>query len=223
MNGGGEYLMYKKYKILLSAICLALIVTIVISLLNIALGINRKHVMAESLLSVTCFTLTDDSMEEIELKESILLPREADWTMAINVVPGLPLELSYPDEYVNFTVRTSDGVFRNNVNGESKFYGKEVELPNNSTIYWNNLSDNNENELLFNITSYLDIIIRSNEHIVGYAVIKIYPITEFKQGHVYSAKMLKSVSFPKVDGEYQNISLDFIESEILNIKSKDQS
>lgn len=220
MNGGGEYLMYKKYKILLSAICLALIVLIVIP---IALGINRKHVMAESLLSVTCFTLTDDSMEEIELKESILLPREADWTMAINVVPGLPLELSYPDEYVNFTVRTSDGVFRNNVNGESKFYGKEVELPNNSTIYWNNLSDNNENELLFNITSYLDIIIRSNEHIVGYAVIKIYPITEFKQGHVYSAKMLKSVSFPKVDGEYQNISLDFIESEILNIKSKDQS
>lgn len=223
MNGGGEYLMYKRYKILLSAICLALIVTIVIPLINIALEINRKYVMAESLLSVTCFTLTDDSMEEIELKESILLPREADWTMAINVVPGLPLELSYPDEYVNFTVRTSDGVLRSNINGESKFYGKEVELPNNSTIYWNNLSNNNENVLLFNITSYLDIIIRSNEHIVGYAVIKIYPITEFKQGHVYSAKMLKSVSFPKVDGEHQNISLDFIESEILNIKSKDQS
>lgn len=54
-------------------------------------------------------------------------------------------------------------------------------------------------------------------------MIKIYPVTEFKQGHVYSAKMLKSVSFPKVDGEYQNISLDFIESEILNIKSKDPS
>lgn len=223
MNGGGEYLMYKRYKILLSAICLALIVTIVIPLINIALEINRKYVMAESLLSVTCFTLTDDSMEEIELKESILLPREADWTMAINVVPGLPLELSYPDEYVKFTVRTSDGVLRSNINGESKFYGKEVELPNNSTIYWNNLSDYNQDELLFNITAYLDIIIRANEHIVGYAVIKIYPVTEFKQGHVYSAKMLKSVSFPKVDGEYQNISLDFIESEILNIKSKDPS
>lgn len=124
VNGGGEYIMYKKYRIFLSAICLALIVTIVIPLLNIALEINRKYVMAESLLSVTCFTLTDDSMEEIELKESILLPREADWTMAINVVPGLPLELSYPDEYVNFTVRTSDGVLRSNINGESKFYGK---------------------------------------------------------------------------------------------------
>lgn len=202
MNGGGEYIMYKKYKIFLSAICLALIVTIVIPLINIALEINRKYVMAEGLLSVTCFTLTGDYMKEIELNESVILPREADWSMANNVVPGLPLELSYPDEYVNFTMRTSDGVLRSNENGRSQFHGRKLVLPNNSTIYWNNLSDNNENEVLLNVISYIDIIIRANEHIVGYVVIRIYPVTEFKQGHVYSAKMLKSVSFPKVDGEY---------------------
>lgn len=40
--------------------------------------------MAKGLLSVTCFTLTDVSMKEIELNDSVILPREADWTMATN-------------------------------------------------------------------------------------------------------------------------------------------
>lgn len=219
MNEGIDNNMNKKHKILLSASCLVLCVMIFILLFMVTMKINRKHVMAEGMLSVTCFTLTGKSMNEIELNDSVILPREADWTMATNVVPGLPLELSYPDEYVNFTVRTSEGVLRNIINGESQFVGKEVELPNNSTLYWNNLSDNKEAKILLNITSYIDIIIYANEHIIGYAVIKIFPVTEFTKGHVYSVKLLKSASFPQVDGEYQNITIDYIESEMIKIKT----
>lgn len=199
---------------------LVLIVTIIFLFLRLIQDNNAKLTIDEGLLTVKGYAFEGEDIEEIELKSGIRLPREANWTMATNIVPGLPLELSYPNDQAMFSIRVSDGVLRSSINGKTQFVGQEIELPNKSTIYWNNIdfNENNESNLILNITCFVEVIIRVEEHIVGYAVIKIFPVTEFEQGHVFSAMMLKSVTFPKIEGANQKIILDYIESEMLKLE-----
>lgn len=74
-----------------------------------------------------------------------------------------------------------------------------------------------------NSRAYIDIIIREDTTIVGYAVVKIeldhldatteYPCT-------YYATLVKSVSFPKVNGSYQNITYEYVRMEMEQLKSE---
>ena len=70
---------------------------------------------------------------------------------------------------------------------------------------------------------YIDIVLREGENIVGYAVVKIYRNdldTDPEQAYTYYAKLLKSVSFPKVNGTYQRITAEYVEAEMDHIRSK---
>ena len=60
-------------------------------------------------------------------------------------------------------------------------------------------------------TAYINIIIRDGKNIVGYAVVNIYTNDlENAPAQSYYAKLLKSVSFPKVDGKYQKITSEYV-------------
>lgn len=67
-----------------------------------------------------------------------------------------------------------------------------------------------------NNPSFIDVIIRADENIIGYCVIAIREINE-DDGHPdreFSFEVLKMVNFPEVDGNLQNIPLRYVERQI---------
>ncbi len=105
----------------------------------------------------------------------------------------------------------------------SKAYlGDHFTAENNQRMYWVPYTktfdhDNREYEnagTFMGEQAFADIIIRADDYIVGYAVIEFYGDAEtFSKNGVYSryyARMLKIVSFPQVDGRYQNVSEHYV-------------
>jgi len=64
--------------------------------------------------------------------------------------------------------------------------------------------------------AFVDIILKLDEQIIGYAVVEIYATAPSNMG--FKARNLKSAIFPKVDGEYQNITENQVKSIIEKIK-----
>lgn len=61
-------------------------------------------------------------------------------------------------------------------------------------------------------------------NIVGYAVVEIYTNDlENEPAQTYSIKLLKSISFPKVNGEYQKITAEYVATEMEQIKNETQA
>ena len=70
-----------------------------------------------------------------------------------------------------------------------------------------------------NNPSFIDVIIRADNSIVGYCVIAIREINE-DDGHPdreFSFELLTMVSFPKVDGKYQKVSYNYVQTQIEKI------
>ena len=69
--------------------------------------------------------------------------------------------------------------------------------------------------------AFLDIIIRADGQIVGYAVIEFYADLDRYVSiwgyEKFYARVLKTVSFPKVDGQYQNVSREYVEKQFQQI------
>ncbi len=66
--------------------------------------------------------------------------------------------------------------------------------------------------------AFVEITLKIDENIVGYALVEIYPTGEPKL--FFKAKTLKSAIFPQVEGEYQNISKDQVEQIMERIKGE---
>jgi AMMECR1 domain-containing protein len=63
---------------------------------------------------------------------------------------------------------------------------------------------------------FVEIVIKLEENIIGYAVIGINQVRDL----TYNAVVLKSVLFPQVDGEYQNVNEEYVEAAIEKIKNE---
>ena len=89
------------------------------------------------------------------------------------------------------------------------------------TIYWHfaNAVQDIENERFIlsdrrQPFAYADIIIWADENIVGYATVKFLDINEENgMSRLYSASVLEAVSFPKVDGKFQDVSRQYVEEQ----------
>ncbi|MDD2959383.1 MAG: hypothetical protein PHR92_12820 [Lachnospiraceae bacterium] len=157
--------------------------------------------------------------EEREMQEGVALPKEFGWSLAMNSYPGLPLKLSLP-EYPNatFDVTISDGEFFLWELGKSTQniteLGSSFSVDNGTTLYWSNAR-------YMGTEAYANVVMRDGKNIVGYAVIKIYTADiENAPAQLYQAIMLKSVSFPKVDGKYQNVTDKYVASEMESAKAE---
>lgn len=76
-----------------------------------------------------------------------------------------------------------------------------------------------------NNPSFIDVIIRADNSIVGYCVIAIREINE-DDGHPdreFSFELLTMVSFPEVDGHFQNVSYKYVQTQIQQIHSERES
>ena len=56
--------------------------------------------------------------------------------------------------------------------------------------------------------NFISITVKENEHIIGYVVIK----------HAHGTEIIKSRSFPKVDGEYQDVTPKQIDKILKNVR-----
>lgn len=224
------------------------------------------YITAPGVLKVYAYDLeSTGATEELpfqtcELKEGVEMPYEFGWSIATNVVPGLPIKLSMPtegyaDAMITFSVRVTGGECFRRPSPEYGAYrfgpaylGRDFVLENDQTIYWWNMITDLENweeeydedrikaELeastrgettgyqlptmipFYHGKAYVDAIVYADEHIIGcvriliYAEDQSYPVGSPEYGGCrYYAKLISSVSYPKVNGRYQDISVEHVE------------
>ena len=208
---------------------------------------EENYITAPGLLTVRAYALDGEEISDVNstvLTEGIELPLSYNWAPNINVVPGLPLNLSLDESgfegmNITFEVTVSDGSFRQKwpvdfskseyEAQKGKYLGTQFTVKNDHTIYWLPWvwkENKAKKEFVLQDTyadygAYVDIIIRADDLIIGYAVVEIYAVNEilvtpegYKIASPYSARILEIISFPKVDGEFQNVSESYVEGAI---------
>ena len=182
-------------------------------------------VIAPGFLTVTAYAASSD--EEITMQEGIELPTDYKWSLAMSSRPGLPLKLSATEyDDLSFEVSVDGGTLLLWEGNKITYLGSSFNTGNDTTVYWTNLSQTGENdfERYMGTTAYINIVIHEEENIVGYAVVEISTNDlENEPAQTYSIKLLKSISFPKVNGEYQKITVEYVAAETEQIKSETQA
>ncbi len=180
------------------------------------------EITAPGFLVITAYAASSD--EGVTLQEGIDLPLDWNWSLAINSRPGIPLKLSaeeHPD--ATFEVSTEEGSLLLWENNRITTMNSPSEVGNGTTIYWNNIYQTNENDVekYMGATAYINIVIREKGNIVGYAVVEIHTDDlENAPAQTYDAKLLKSVSFPKVDEKYQKITNEYVQSQMEQVRNE---
>lgn len=206
------------------AACLCLL--IVIGQLN---RLSSDFVSVPGLFTITAYALSSNDEtglpKECELSEGVELSKEYGWSLAMSSRPGLPLKLSMAD-YPNatFDISVDGGRFVLWDSGKVTVLDSTFNVGNETTIYWTNLLGMSENrtgvQRYTKNEAYADIIVRDGDSIVGYAVIKVYtPDPENEPAQSYYALLLKSISFPKIDGKNQNVTEEYVNSQIEQVKA----
>lgn len=167
-----------------------------------------------------------------------------DFFGSYNAMKAFPVVLAIPDETgddypdnVTFFLRANCGSWMNYSKGGANFYydslpeylGPTVTLPNGEGIYWDDVAlDPETGDYEHFITEvrgideiWLDGIVYQDSHIIGFFVVKHTRIYHEEYGPTVGWKvaMVGSASFPKVDGEYQEIRPECIEGIITHLRN----
>lgn len=234
----------------LRLVAVAAVLALVIGILSFWPAGEQEYVTGPGLLAIRAYALNENEISEINstvLEEGVELPWEYAWSPAINVVSaGLPIKLEFPEEEfegakISLEVTVSGGsVFGDPVRlqdpstgkyywSDNPYLGDTFTVENNSTLYWQFFSTKFhvlKNEYTHGSPfahgkSYLDIVIRADDYIVGYAVVEIYELPEEEApAFRYKARVLNIASFPKVEGMYQAVSRKYVEKKFEEIHQK---
>lgn len=117
---------------------------------------------------------------------------------------GYPIVLFYEEESAVFECSVDNGEF--GLQSGTNDIGQKV-----YELYWFPTNDAPIFEQAF-----ADIILKVGDKIIGYAVIEIYATAPTNMG--FKARNIKSAIFPKIEGEYQNITENQVKSIIEKIK-----
>ena len=179
-------------------------------------------VTTSGFFTVTACAASSD--EELVMEEGIPLPTDFCWCLAMSSQPGLPLQLNaagHPEAVFSVSVEGGSLLLWENdqiTTVESPFAAED-----GTTIYWNCLMPAGEDRFAeyTGETAYVRFVIREAGHIVGYAVIQIYTDSPENEAiPLYCAKLLKSISFPQVNGEYQKIAEQYVSGKMDQIISE---
>lgn len=184
--------------------------------------------LGPGLFSISAYALSPDSEnalpEECQMQEGVQLSEGYGWNPLMSSSPGLPLKLSMVDtENAAFDISTDSGRFLGCESGVVTDLGSEFRAENNTTVYWTSMEEENANaaDPLKDAPdkAYVAVVVRDKIHIIGYAVLKIeLQGTEHQPVQNYYALLLKSVSYPKIDGRYQAVSEAYVSAEIEQVK-----
>ncbi len=102
----------------------------------------------------------------------------------------------------------------------ARYLGNHFTIPNNKRLWWREMGhvfDEENREVhyveLDEDRVFVDVILRADRYIIGYAVMEILDV-DGDAGFVYHTQMLKSVSFPQVNGKYQKVSEKYVLEQI---------
>jgi hypothetical protein len=137
--------------------------------------------------------------------------------------PGMTYQLqyimmTYPDENVFFNCSADNGLL--SVNSRNTIdLAKNASVPSGKYIWWHDLEIGEDGKYFQSLdygSAFIEIVLRVGENIIGYAVVEPYWV----QSDGFHANLLKSVLFPQVDGEYQNVSEEYVNAAIEKIKAE---
>jgi hypothetical protein len=119
---------------------------------------------------------------------------------------GAPIILFYFDEKAVFECVASNGEFglQDGTNQAGQKIYEFYWFPGNNTTIFEQ--------------AFVDVILKIDERIIGYAVIEIYATAPSNMG--FKARNLKSALFPKIEGEYQEVSQEQVTTIIEKVKNK---
>lgn len=127
--------------------------------------------------------------------------------------------LDYYYEFSDYFLGRDDSVDSYDIS-KARYFGGHFTIPNNKTIYWRStghvFDDINREMHYIELDSdqvFVDVIVRADNYIVGYAVIEIRDVGHEKK-FTYNTRMLKSVSFPQIDGHFQKVSEKYVKEQI---------
>ena len=167
---------------------------------NTALGVLLMLIMAFSLGAC------GNNYKEVKTKDMIELHT---WILTSGI-PNNAIVVKHTGENAVFECTVDNGQFWVH---NLQQYSKNATLKPNDTVYWH-AWENDSNDIIQ--YAFVDIILKVDDNIIGYAVIKILQ----KKPVTYTASVLKSALFPKVRGEYQTITAEQIASIIEKVKNK---
>ena len=220
----------------LRLVAVAAVVALVIGALAFWPAGEQEYVTGPGLLAIRAYALNENEISDINstvLEEGVELPWEYVYHQVTNIVKGLPIDLGIPaDAYdgmeISFEVSVTAGQFEREANhyydkdkGEFVWdrdtkLGNKFTIQNNTTIFW--IPREMDSSKAVRGSSFVDIIIRAENIIVGYAVVEIYECLpedgrEWHEENVYGylARVIEIVSFPNVKGEYQSVAKGDVE------------
>ena len=148
-----------------------------------------------SVLFCGCNKLVEVDEEMVELSV---------WHFTSGVANNL-ITVKYSDANAIFEISVDQG----NLWTTGARYLQTVTVNNGDTVRWHEFDQEwgyQDIEL-----AYADIIVKVDDNIVGYAVVKI---TKVDNTLSYDAEIIKSSTFPKVDGQYQKVTQKQVEAKI---------
>ena len=119
-------------------------------------------------------------------------------------IPNNCIKVIYPDGDAQIEMSASKGVFWVTALQE---YAQKAIVSSGDDVFWHN------GDAIIDI-DYVDIIVRVDNNIVGYAVIKIVKGDNFD----YNAEIIKSAIFPKLNNEYQKVTQKQVEKMLQALK-----
>ncbi len=226
---------YLAGRVLRIAACLAVIIGLAAAILWP--GGNSKIITEPGILAVAVHA-AEQSPFTVDSPETVV-PFSHRWGWPVNWAVGWPITLAIKDtcdtsDNISFHVTVDAGGYYVGMNGGPSLYPgllqtlpAQFTVPNNTTIFWDMTYDaaSGQHVMYEGTVVYTNIIIYDGFHIVGYAVLQFNRLTYEELGGTYfddydrppdgltntfQLEMLASVSFPKVNGEYQDVSLEYV-------------
>lgn len=226
--------------LLRAAACLVLVIGMLFATMRGDNGI----VTGNGLLTLTVYAT--DAEPFITSSVDTAVPFSHIWSNWVNWAPGWPITLSinsedYQSDDIRFEVIVDGGVYYVGSDGGTSIYPgyskpmpAEFSVPNNTTIFWSMwyTAEQSEHIQYEGEEVFTKIIIYDGDRIIGYTVLRFDRLTygelnaEYYEqlglpldelASAYRLELLASVSFPKVDGEYQDITLEYVNACIAEI------
>ena len=125
------------------------------------------------------------------------------------------IKMVHSDENVVFNCTVDNGQFWTYSSGPLGERKKNISVPSGEQIYWENIEGLLPPPVSKSFdNAFVEIVLELEENIIGYAAVEI------DKGHgMYSdADLLKSVLFPMINSEYQNVSEEYIKTAIQKVK-----
>ncbi|MCD8056703.1 MAG: hypothetical protein LUE25_08385 [Clostridiales bacterium] len=134
---------------------------------------------------------------------------------------GMKLSVTASGDTVKFSAssgrfllvtETGDGTGTYQVSDVGTTY--DMSLSSDAMIYWS-LEENSGEDADGDVVDKIEIIVYENDNIIGAALLTVSCVDS-----VYTATLAETVNFPKIDGEYQNITEELVAEHFEGIEAE---